>query len=270
MHFTETVHAMGTLSCILILTWINHIIAADTSGNMIIETHWDRFSIKDVCSTENRNLRLYLDYGDNGWVRGYPMDDSFTSDVTTTPVCCCCSFVLWTALNEYFSNWRHRIGTDSSTSKATTQHGHLVSDVIMHFGIGDMSIVPVQGHCKVRCDRYGWCSYTLYSLFIHRSELNIVNNGKCAKNKQDDSTISPSTEPEAAHDNNNLPESCLCNYLAFSEPQFEADIVRKRMCNGMKPPMQYIGYTRSVLMHFKFGVAASMDSFNVTFNSESK
>lgn len=63
--------------------------------------------------------------------------------------------------------------------------------------------------------------------------------------------------------------ACRCNYLAFSEPQFEADIVRKRMCNGMTKPMKYIGFTRSVLMHFEFERASSIDSFNVTFESES-
>lgn len=78
------------------------------------------------------------------------------------------------------------------------------------------------------------------------------------------------TDSAKAGDYNDHLGVCRCNYLAFSEPQFEAEVVRKRMCNGIKQPMEYVGYTRSVLMHFEFGVVASKDSFNVTFESESK
>lgn len=38
---------------------------------MIVDTQLDRFRIRDICGAANRNLRLYLDYGDSGWVTGY-------------------------------------------------------------------------------------------------------------------------------------------------------------------------------------------------------
>lgn len=38
---------------------------------MIVDTQLDRFRIRDICGAANRNLRLYLDYGDGGWVTGY-------------------------------------------------------------------------------------------------------------------------------------------------------------------------------------------------------
>lgn len=102
------------------------------------------------------------------------------------------------------------------------------------------------------------------------SSLNIENNEKCAAIKNGALSNGKKALPgtvSTADDG----LVCRCNYLAFSEPQFEADVVRKRICSGLGQPAEYIGFTRSVLMHFEFGATdASMDSFNVTFESESE
>lgn len=66
------VNILGAFCLIhLLLAWIG--VSASTN-NIVVDTHWDRFRIQDVCSNENRNLRLYLDYNDRGWVRGYPAE----------------------------------------------------------------------------------------------------------------------------------------------------------------------------------------------------
>lgn len=147
MHLELVVRSSSTVYFILLLVeLVNHIDAVQTTANsLMIDTHWDRFRIQDVCSNENRNLRLYLDFGDRGWVRGYTMDESNASKVSTTPV------FIFTYTHYGFASIIHSLymtGT-ATASKTTAQHRHKFCDVIMHFGAGDMSIVPVQGYCKV-------------------------------------------------------------------------------------------------------------------------
>lgn len=38
---------------------------------MLIDTQLERLRIHDICNTNTRNIRLYLDHGDSGWVSGY-------------------------------------------------------------------------------------------------------------------------------------------------------------------------------------------------------
>lgn len=91
--------AVGTACLIVVLVGINYVQAVVSSANsMIIDTHWDRFRIQDVCSNENRNLRLYLDFGDHGWVHGSTVDES---NALTTPVCVFCSLQLFGTASMY-------------------------------------------------------------------------------------------------------------------------------------------------------------------------
>lgn len=108
------------------------------------------------------------------------------------------------------------------------------------------------------------------STFVCNSDINIANSYRCASANQEEAKNSGTYSVNSADNKEDSDEACRCNYLAFSEPQFEAEVVRKRMCNGSKQPMEYIGYTRSLLVHFEFGFADSMDSFNVSFESESR
>lgn len=49
----------------------------DNAGpmSMLIDMQLERFRLRDICNAQtNRNLRLYMDYGDTGFVRGIARD----------------------------------------------------------------------------------------------------------------------------------------------------------------------------------------------------
>lgn len=83
------VRAVTTASAIVMLLaglTLVEVVDATSAKSIIIDAHWDRFQIRNLCSNDNRNVRLYLDFGDNGWVSGHTQDETNKSYLTSTPV----------------------------------------------------------------------------------------------------------------------------------------------------------------------------------------
>lgn len=66
-------HARTTVCVAAIVVLLTDIgVRCDLAANtLLIDAQLERFRIRDICSANNRNLRLYLDYADSGWVSGY-------------------------------------------------------------------------------------------------------------------------------------------------------------------------------------------------------